>query len=137
MVEYFNNAFGFDAVRIPWRLGASYLLLGNAAIGESSLYDYIIRPLDDFARAFPGGLGSLGPVGMNGLALVAAPNWFTPPFAVTAMATGADRQWIDSFWKEPGSELGFRGMGSYQGDTYGDYIRLLVLLVLSGNYWLP
>ncbi|MCL2609159.1 MAG: glycosyl hydrolase family 8, partial [Treponema sp.] len=133
----FVNIFGFDAVRVPWRLGTSYLLLGNVDIGNSTLYDYVIGPLDDFARAFPGGLDALGPVGMSGTAMGAAPNWFAPPFAVTAMAAGADPQWIDSFWKQSKNGHGFRGMGSYQGDTCGDYIRLLVLLVLGGNYWMP
>ncbi|MCL2193060.1 MAG: glycosyl hydrolase family 8 [Treponema sp.] len=132
-----DGAYSFNAVRVPWRLGTAYMLFGNTAIGDSTLYDYSIRPLDDFARAFHGnhGLGVIGPLAMNGTRLHA---WtdsplFGPPFALTAALVGYSQQWIDSFWGNalPG------GLNEYRGDTYGDYIRLIVLLTLTGNYWCP
>jgi len=138
IIESDDDAFAYNAVRVPWRLGTAYMLFG-----DSTLYDYIIRPLDDFARAFTGGgshLSRLGPLSMNGTSLFdwAYPNLFAPPFAVTAAVAGTDRQWVDSFWGyTPANEWAFQGLGSYQGDTYGDYIRLIVLLALTGNYWCP
>jgi len=137
LVAYFGDVFGFDAVRVPWRLGASYMLFGNAAIGDSTLHDLIIGPLDDLARAFPGGFNAFGPMRMDGSSFGAAPNWFAPPFAVTAAAR-ADQQWVDSFWAyTPGSGNPFQGLNAYLGDTHGDYIRLIVLLAITGNYWIP
>ncbi|MCL2193061.1 MAG: glycosyl hydrolase family 8 [Treponema sp.] len=142
IIESDDDAFAYNAVRVPWRLGTAFMLFGNAMIGDATLYEYIIRPLDDFARAFTGGgnLSRFGPLNMNGTPLFdwTYPNLFAPPFAVTAAAVGADRQWVDAFWRyTPANEWAFQGLGSYQGDTYGDYIRLIVLLTVSGNYWIP
>ncbi|MCL2191318.1 MAG: hypothetical protein FWB79_04965 [Treponema sp.] len=134
IIESDDDAFAFNAVRVPWRLGVAYMLFGDAAVGD------IVRQLDGFARAFTGGTGlsGFGPLGMDGSLLYdwAYPNLFAPPFAVTAALAGAG--WVDAFWGySPANEWGFQGLGSYQGDTYGDYIRLLVLLAVSGNYWCP
>jgi len=132
-----DGAYNFNAVRVPWRLGTGYMLFGNAEIDDSTLFDYSIRPLDDFARAFHAGhgLGALGPLNMDGTRVHpwSASDLFAPPFAVTAAAVGYSQQWIDAFWGSaiPG------GMNEYRGDTYGDYIRLIVLLTLTGNYWCP
>jgi len=136
-----DYAFSYSAVLVPWRLGTAYMLFGNAAIGDSTLYDYIIRPLDDFARALTEGLnlGGLGPRYMDGSPFEwVDPNWFVPPFAVTAAAAGVDQQWVNTFWEyTPRHVWDFRGLNAYQGDTYGDYIRLIVLLTITGNYWIP
>ena len=137
IIESDDTAFAYNAIRAPWRLGTAYMLFGGAAIGD------VVRPLDDFARAFTGGganLSRLGPLNMNGTPLFewAHPNLFVPPFAVTAAAAGSDRQWVDAFWNySPVNEWAFQGLGSYHGDTYGDYIRLIVLLAITGNYWCP
>ena len=137
IIESDDDAFAYNAVRVPWRLGTAYMLFG-----DPTLYDYVIGPLDDFARAFTGGdnLSRLGPLNMDGTQLFdwTYPNLFAPSFVVTAAAAGADRQWVDAFWGySPANEWAFQGLGSYQGDTYGDYIRLIVLLTVSGNYWCP
>ena len=140
IVETFDYAFAYNAVRVPWRLGTGYILFGNAPIGASTLYDYVIRPLDDFARAFTeGDLVRLGPMYMDGTPFEwVNPNWFAPPFAVTAAAVGADQAWVNSFWDHaPRHAWDFHGLGVYQGGTYMDYIRLLVLLTITGNFWMP
>ena len=140
----YDNAFAYNAVTVPWRLGTSYMLLGNVPVGSSTLYDSIIKPLDDFARTFTGGsnLSRLGPLQMNGTPIWADPDLFVPPFAVTASVAGADQRWVDTFWgyaPNPRNTDAFQGLGIYQGDAsyYGDYVRMLVLLAVSGNYWMP
>jgi hypothetical protein len=113
-------------------------LFGNTAIGDSSLFDYIIQPLDDFARTYSKeDLSNFGPLHMNGKPF----DWtdaglFAPPFLVTASAAAADQDWINLFWSNTPAE-DFQGINAYGADTYGDYIKLLVMLTASGNYWLP
>jgi len=141
IIDAFDDAFAYSAFRVPLRLGITYMLFGNVAIGGSTLRDYIIGPLDDFARAFTAGsnLSRLGPLNMNGTPFGwAEPNLFAPTFAVTAAAVGADQQWVNAFWGySPDNADQFQGLGAYLGDTHGDYIRLIVLLTLTGNYWCP
>ena len=141
IIESFDNAFAYNAFRVPWRLGVTYMLFGDLAVGGSTLRERVIGPLDDSARAFTGGsdLSRFGPLSMSGAPFAwADPNVFAPPFAVTAAAARADQQWVNAFWEyAPGGEGHFQGLGAYLGDTHGDYIRLLVLLALTGNYWCP
>jgi len=141
IIETDDSAFAYNAVRVPWRLGAALIQFGAAAPGADILYGYVLRPLDDFARAFAGaaGLSRLGPMYMDGTPFAwEDPNMFAPTFAVAAAAVGADQQWVDAFWSyRPASEWAFQGLGAYLGDTYGDYIRLLALLAVSGNFWAP
>jgi len=131
-IEDYDGDFSYNACRVPWRLGTDYLLYGNTAIGNSSLYDLIIKPLDDFAVNRTGGNPEkLGPLYMNGDPFDwTDPDLFAPPFLVTAAAAGANRKWINALWN-------FNGLKKYNGDTYGDYIKLLVMLTVSGGYWLP
>jgi hypothetical protein len=138
ILEDDDGAFAYNACRVPWRLGTDYLLFGNTVMGNSSLFDYIIKPLDDFARMYSkGDLSNFGPLYMDGKPF----DWtdaglFAPPFLVTASAAGIDQAWVNSFWSNvPNGD--FQGINAYGADTYADYIKLLVMLTASGNYWLP
>jgi hypothetical protein len=137
ILEDDDGSFAYNACRVPWRLGTDYLLFGNSVMGDSSLFNYIIKPLDDFARSYSkGNLGKFGPLYMDGEPF----SWtdadlFASPFLVTASAVGADQAWVNSFWSSKSDD--FEGIGAYNEDTYGDYIKLLVMLTASGNYWLP
>jgi hypothetical protein len=131
-IEDYDGDFSYNACRIPWRLGTDYLLHGNTAIGNSSLYDLIIKPLDDFARNYTGGNHrKFGPLYMDGKPFSwTDPDLFAAPFLVTAAAAGKNQEWVNALWN-------FNGLAKYNGDTYGDYIKLLVMLTVSGSYWQP
>ena len=140
ILEADDGSYYYNACRVPWRLGTDYLLYGNSVIGNSSLYDYIIKPLDDFAREYSkGALGMFGPFSLAGKIFDwTDPETFTPPLLVTAAANGADQKWVNAFWNyAPKDEWDFQGLTGYVSDTYSDYIKLLVMLTASGNYWLP
>ena len=70
--------------------------------------------------------------GVNGAAFVDYDDLaFTAPFAVNAML-GGNQEWLNKLWS---SITG--GGAPLAVDYYGDAIRLQVLLVVSGNWWLP
>jgi hypothetical protein len=70
--------------------------------------------------------------GINGSAFVDYDDLaFTAPFAVNAML-GKNQIWLNRLWSSiTGGDYGIRT------DYYGDAIRLQVLLVVSGNWWMP
>jgi hypothetical protein len=51
------------------------------------------------------------------------------PVGVAAMAAG-DQAWTDKLW-------GFLASNPYDDTYYGETIKMLVYLVMSGNYWAP
>jgi hypothetical protein len=127
ILEGDDGAYSYNACRVPWRLGSDYLLYGDTAIGNSSLYEMAIRPLNAFAKAYTGGdLDRLGPLTLNGVPLEGPdPAVFAAPFLVTAAAASEEYpDWLDTVWRWPGMER-------YNGDNYGDYLKLLSMLAAS------
>lgn len=143
-----DNAYAYNACRVPWRLGTDYMLFGDTAFGGTSLAEAVIRPIDEFAKDFSGGEPeTLGPVHMDGTSLGwTDPGTFGASFLVTAAATGLDQSWIDAFyegwteWRDTG-EAGWQpfasGIHDRGNNHYGDYIKLLAMIVANGYWWTP
>ena len=131
IMEGDDGAYSYNSCRVPWRLGTDYLLCGDTPVGSRSLYEAIIQPLDTFAKTYTGGdLDRLGPLRLDGTPLGRPdPGVFAAPFLVTA-AAGGNQDWADTVW-------GWRGLDKYNGDNYGDYIKLLSMLAAAGYGWFP
>lgn len=149
LLEGTDDAFAYNACRTPWRLGADYLLHGDTAVDGFSLYQDILAPLNDFANEK--GVENLGPVELDGFGGESGrfdwtePDLFAAPFLLAAVGAG-DQAMVDDFyagwttWKNMGDDdwQPFEaGLAGYDGDTYGDYIQMLVLLTAGGNWWTP
>jgi hypothetical protein len=135
-----DGSYGWNSCRTPWRLGASYLLYGDMPMAGNlpspSLYSYIIKPLNDFAKARVGDDKS----SMRGLSMGFALNAeianssqnasasFAVPFMLTAAAVGDDQQWVDAFWE-------YSGTYKFDNNWYLDYYKLIAMIAASGNYW--
>jgi endo-1,4-beta-D-glucanase Y len=111
IMEGDDGAYSYNACRVPWRLGT-----------DNSLYEMIIKPLNAFAAAYTrGDLNRLGPLRLDGTPVGEPdPAVFTAPFLVAA-AAGDDRDWLESLWNWP-------GLDEYNGDNYGDYLKLLSMV---------
>ena len=55
---------------------------------------------------------------------------FVAPFAVGAMAADSGQQWLDSLWES----VDFSESGT---DYYGETLKMLSMIALSGNWWSP
>ena len=125
-----DKDFAFNACRVPWRQATDYLLYGNTKFVDKTMLDDIIIPLDNHAKNI-GNLDNFGPFQMDGsLTDIEDSHLFTPPFLLTACARANDQEWVNRLWD-------WHGFDEYQGDCYADYIKFLVMLTASGNYWLP
>jgi len=137
-----DGRYNWNSCRTPWRLGTDYLLYGDTAmtgnIANPSLFNYIIAPLDAFAKARVGnnrnsmtGLSTNFPLNaaLENSRENANPGFVTP-FLVTAAAVGNDQEWVDAFWAYP-------GMSRFNNNWYTDYYKLIVMITASGNYWKP
>jgi hypothetical protein len=142
-----DNAYSYNAVRNPWRLGTHYMLFGNTPIGGKSLHEYIIGPIDAFAQEYSGG----SPENLSQLRMTGAPfgstnpGLFAAPLLVAAAATGRDQDWVNAFyegWMEYRNVGGSwqslpSGMDTWRDNHYGDYINLLAMLAANGYWWAP
>jgi endo-1,4-beta-D-glucanase Y len=127
-----DGDFFYNSCRTPWRLGMAYILTGRAEIRDSQIKTagWIASKTDNQPSAIKAGYFVKN--GINGSAITDDSDLpFTAPFAVNAML-GGNQVWLDRLWTSiTGGDFGTKT--SY----YGDAIRLHVLLVVSGNCWLP
>jgi hypothetical protein len=129
-----DGDFSYNACRTPWRLAMSWILQGRSEVLAAQKQQAM------WIRTLTGGVpnkiraGYFVLNGVNGEAYVHYDDLaFTAPMAVNAMLGGAEGQaWMNSLWD---SLTG----GDYPPvvDYYGDSLRLLSLLVVSGNWWQP
>jgi hypothetical protein len=56
-------------------------------------------------------------------------NCFTIPFGVSAMTDAANQSWLNAIWS--------RAANTNTENYYNDSIRLLSMIVMSGNWWSP
>ena len=120
--------YGWNACRVPWRLAADFLLDGDprakAAVGR--IEDWFLAK----TRGHPARVHAVytlagKPVEPYGdLA-------FTAPLAVGAMVDPKYQAWLNALWSATVS-------ASFDPvDYYGNTLRLLATLVVSGNWWKP
>jgi hypothetical protein len=139
VLEGDDGLFAYNACRVPWRLGTDYLLYGNTAAAGFDLFKDVIKPMDGLATKIAGkGLDMFGPLEMDGTGIWNTEDWdtywddpptFPAPFLVTAAANG-NGSLVNKMWK-------WDGLEEFWCDTWGDYIKMIVMLTASGNYWKP
>src|SRR5262249_27480204 len=127
-----DNIVGYNSIRVPWHMGTDALLYGptTAAVSTS-----IANKEDNCYRTASGG---------NPLTVQPHVNlnctWFNKSGDTTAEEAGdsvgpsamaaGDQSFTDAIW----NELGTNPFGDHY---YGETIKMLVYLVMSGNYWSP
>ncbi len=123
-----DGHYSYNACRDPWRLGTDYLLNGEAKALNA------VKKINSWLYQKTGGNPSRIYAGyyLNGNA---AANWqdvsFTAPFAVGAMLDTTKQDWLNKLYDEVLSSK------TSENGYYGNTLKLLSMLVLSGNYWVP
>ena len=139
----YDGDYNFNACRIPWRLGLSYLLLHEFRLFPmmNQMNQWIQHTTQgDPMRIHPGyyvGSGTEGtPIPRD---WSQANMSFIAPFAVSAMVSisGENQQWLDALWKAVISDSWEDGIPFDGSEYYPNTIRLLVMIAVSGNWWLP
>ncbi|SDY41364.1 glycosyl hydrolase family 8 [Herbiconiux ginsengi] len=121
-----DGDFSWNACRTPWRLASAAMIAGDAVslAAADRMRDWVVQATTGDPAAVRAGYR------LDGTPLVAyGDQAFLAPMAAVA-APHLDRQaWVDRAW----STLRSAPSGGY----YADSIRLQVMLLVSGNSWLP
>jgi hypothetical protein len=140
--DYTDSEVAYNSCRVPWHLGTDFVVSGDprAKAAASRITDWIktsttgdpTRIIDGYK--LDGSPGTLDPKevasgGTHGPSLA-----FSAPFAVAAMTDAQHQAWLDALWKftvvqDPDVDQG--------DDYYGNTIKMIDLIILSGNWWAP
>jgi endo-1,4-beta-D-glucanase Y len=124
----YDGSYYYNACRFPWRIGTDYLITGDnrAKTAVTKINRWLITASDKNVEKIS-----------NGYKLDGTPiyNWndatFIAPFAVGAMADSSNQDWLNDLYEE------LINNSIQDGDYYSNTIKLLSMIVISGNYWNP
>lgn len=125
-----DGAFSYNACRTPWRLATDYLISG-----EPRAY-HAVNKMTAWIKGATGGDPTqiFGGYELDGTPIDADDIYsmaFIAPFGVGAMVDAAHQGWLNAIWDlvvaEPLNDE----------DYYGNTLKLLSMVVMSGNWWSP
>lgn len=126
----YDGYYNYNACRVPWRIATDYLLTGDK---RSKV---IAAKINRWVRQTTGGNPdnisagyTLAGNDLKGRYFEALS--FIAPFAVSAMVDKNNQQWLNRVWDYT---LHFK---LKDFDYYDNSIKMLDMIILSGNYWQP
>jgi endo-1,4-beta-D-glucanase Y len=119
--------YAYNSCRVPWRLGTDYVASGDMRVkAELTKIDTWIRTA---AAGDPKKIVDGYKLDGTKSTQASGPDLsFEAPFGVSAMV-GTDQKWLDALW----ADITKMGLTVY----FGDSIKMLSLIVMSGNWWAP
>lgn len=126
----YDGKYNFNACRVPWRVAADYLLSGDPQAAA------FLAKLNPWIRQTTKGNPDNISAGYN-LSGEDLPHryfealCFICPFAVAATASPDNQQWLNKLWDY---------IAHFQRkdfDYYDNSIKMINMIILSGNYWAP
>jgi endo-1,4-beta-D-glucanase Y len=129
----YDGAYNFNACRVPWRIATDYLISGDkrAARFLSRVNPWIHTTTNGNPDNISAGYSLAGEDLPHRYYEALC---FICPFAVAAMANPdnpENQQWLNKLWNYI---VGFK-MKDF--DYYDNTIKMIDLIILSGNYWAP
>jgi len=124
-----DDAYNFNSCRVPWRLGTDYLVSGDSRAKTA------LQAINSWIQSKTGGDPGQIKSGYELDGTLSADAdfahlCFIAPMAVGAMVDAGNQGWLNSLWDtvvaNPNAD-----------EYYGDSIKLLTMMVLSGNWWVP
>ncbi|MBI1805344.1 MAG: T9SS type A sorting domain-containing protein [Ignavibacteria bacterium] len=125
-----DGSYYYNACRDPWRLAADYLISGDsrAKTALDNLNIWIKSKTGNDPTQIRSGYK------LNGTDIVGnnySDASFTAPLAVGAMADPSNQSWLNALWS-------FIRTYSFSSDQYyQNTLKLLSMIVVSGNWWSP
>jgi endo-1,4-beta-D-glucanase Y len=123
-----DGKYYWNSCRTPWRIGSDAVTSGNSASLASA------RKMNTWIKSKTGGNPASITDGysLSGSSLDSGNDaCFYAPFAVAAMTDSGSQAWLDALW----THMVNRSFGS--SEYYNMSVQLQVMIVVSGNYWIP
>jgi endoglucanase len=124
----YDGYYNYNACRVPWRIATDYLLTGDkrSKAMVAKINRWIRETTDNNTYNLSAGY-TLAGNDIKGRYFEALS--FVAPFAVSAMVDKKNQLWLNKVW----AYLTAFKMNDY--DYYDNSIKLLDMIIVSGNYW--
>ncbi|GGA89269.1 licheninase [Puia dinghuensis] len=126
----YDGLYNFNACRVPWRIAADFLVSGDQRAAD------FLAPINSWIRSTTKDNPDNISAGYD-LSGADLPHryfealCFICPFAVSAMASPENQVWLNKLWDYI---VDFK---LKDFDYYDNSIKMIDMIILSGNYWAP
>lgn len=126
----YDGYYNYNACRVPWRIATDYLLTGDVRSKTfvQKINRWIRETTDNNTYNLSAGY-TLSGNDIKGRYFEALS--FITPFGISAMVDKNNQEWLNHVWNYA---MQFK---IKDFDYYDNTIKLLNIIILSGNYWLP
>jgi endo-1,4-beta-D-glucanase Y len=130
LAEDLHADYDYNSCRVPWRLGTDYVVTGDPAVKAR------IAKINSFIMKQTGGdpskiIDGYSLAGMPWTGMGAGENGcFTASFGTGAIVDAGNQAWVDGIWERI-------RMSGLENDEYTASVKLLNMIVMSGNWWAP
>ena len=126
----YDGYYNYNACRVPWRIATDYLLTGDprSKAFVQKINHWIRETTNNNTYNLSAGY-TLEGNDIHGRYFEALS--FITPFAVSAMVDQNNQQWLNHVWDYT---MQFK---LKDFDYYDNTIKMLNLIIISGNYWAP
>jgi endo-1,4-beta-D-glucanase Y len=126
--DKYDGQYNYNACRVPWRIATDYLMTGDKRSKNivAKINRWVRETTNNNTYNLSAGYTLAGD-DIKGRYFEALS--FVAPFAISAMVDGKNQVWLNHIWDYL---IGFK-LQDY--DYYDNSIKLLNMIILSGNYW--
>ncbi|MCD9023119.1 beta-glucanase [Cohnella sp. NL03-T5] len=124
-----DGYFSWNAARTPWRIPIDYLISGDVRALKQikTMNKWIQSKTKGDPKKIMSGYKLNGTDLKDNEGTIA----YSGPFAVSAMVESGNQKWLNTLWKE------LVNSPTSSNTYYGNSIRLLSMITVSGNWWTP
>lgn len=126
----YDGCYNYNACRSPWRIATDYIINGDCR--SKKIVDKINTWIRETTQGNPDNISAgytLQGNDLKGRNFEAMS--FISSFAVAAMVDKKNQDWLNKLWNY------ITSFDIDQFDYYDNSIKMLELIILSGNYWAP
>jgi endoglucanase len=130
MESVYDGYYSYNACRVPWRLATDYLVNGDphAKAFTGRVNTWLRGTTTDNPDNISAGYSLAGNDIRNHYFEAMS---FIAPFAVSAMVDAKNQLWLNKMWDY------MINFNLDDFDYYDNSIKMLDMIILSGNYWAP
>lgn len=125
----YDGDYNYNSSRIPWRIGTDYLITGDDRAKKqlSTLNAWIRKTTNNDPKNILAGYKLDGSKALADYEDIS----FSAPLMVSAMIDSSNQEWLNKLWD-------YNVAVKTEDDLYfGNNLRLLSMIVVSGNWWSP
>jgi len=126
----YDGDYNYNACRVPWRIATDFIVNGDQR--SKVIVDKINKWIRETTQNIPDNISAgytLAGDDLKGRNFEAMS--FIASFAVAAMVDAKNQTWLNKMWDYIFS------FNLDQFDYYDNTLKMLELIILSGNYWVP